>query len=118
MNIAITFRHLEVSEPIKAHAEEKVSRLQKFLRQPMRAKVTLSIENKLHACEIEIGAGSAHFVAHDTNEDMYACIDRVLEKLERQVNAAHGSNIARKRGADSAGAFASAQVNDATHEPH
>jgi ribosome-associated translation inhibitor RaiA len=41
---------------------------------------------------------------------MYASIDRVIDKLERQINHEHGASIARKRGAESAGAFAAAHA--------
>jgi putative sigma-54 modulation protein len=110
MNIAITFRHLEASEPMKTYANDKVAKLQKFLRQPMRAKVTLSLENKQQRCEAELNAGSSHFVASESGDDMYASIDRVIDKLERQINHEHGASIARKRGAESAGAFAAANT--------
>lgn len=113
MNIAITFRHIEASEPVKAYVNEKVAKLQKFLRQPMRARVTIDLENKQHRCEAEINAGPSHFVASDSGDDMYASIDRVIDKLERQINHQHGSNIARKKGSESAGAFAANNTPEA-----
>jgi len=106
MNIAITFRHLETSEAVKDYATEKVAKLQKFLRQPMRARVTLAVENKKSRCEAEINAGPAHFVATETLDDMYAAIDGVIDKLERQINHEHGAKIAKTRHAESAGQFA------------
>lgn len=105
MNIAITFRHLEASESVKTYANEKVAKLQKFLRQPMRAKVTLSVENKQQRCEAEVSAGPSHFVASESGDDMYASIDRVIDKLERQINHAHDASIAKKKGADGVRAF-------------
>ena len=114
MNIAITFRHLEASDPVKSYANEKVAKLQKFLRQPMRAKVTLSVENKQQRCEAEINAGPSHFVASESGEDMYASIDRVIDKLERQISHEHGASIAKKRGGENAGAFAAANADDAS----
>ena len=108
MNIAITFRHLEASEPVKDYANEKVAKLQKFLRQPMRARVTLSMENKKHRCETELNAGSGHFVASEAGDDMYASIDAVVDKLERQISHQHGISVAKKKGSESAGAFAAA----------
>ena len=107
MNIAITFRHLEASDAVKDYATEKVAKLQKFLRQPMRARVTLERESKgAHRCEAEINAGSHHFVATHAGDDMYASIDMVVDKLERQINHEHKSRIRAKKGSESAGAFA------------
>ena len=91
---------------MKDYATEKVAKLQKFLRQPMRARVTLALANKAHRCECEINAGSQHFVATHEGEDMYASIDFVIDKLERQINHEHGVRVASKRGSESVGAFA------------
>ena len=52
MNIAITFRHIEPSEPVKKYAQEKIAKLQKFLRQPMQANVTLDMERIEHRVEV------------------------------------------------------------------
>ena len=109
MNIAITFRHLEATDATKTYASEKVAKLQKFLRQPMRARVTLALENKMHRCEVEINAGPSHFVASESGDDMYASIDRVSDKLERQINHAHDTSIAKRKG-DSAGVFAASEA--------
>jgi putative sigma-54 modulation protein len=107
MNIAITFRHLEASDSIKAYATEKIAKVQKFLRAPMRARVTLSLEDKSqsHCCEVEVNAGAGHFVASERGPEMYACIDKVLAKLERQITSAHSSNVTQRKGADSARDF-------------
>ena len=112
MNIAITFRNLEASEPVKVYAHEKVAKLQKFLRQPMRARVTLALEKKQQCCEVEVSSGSSHFHASEHGEEMYASVDRVIDKLERQISGAHGADITRRKGGDSAGAFAAAMSSD------
>jgi putative sigma-54 modulation protein len=94
MNIAITFRHLESSDAIKQYAQEKIGRLQKFLRKPMKATVTLSIEKGEQMAEVQVTAGSEHYTAKETSENMYASLDRVCDKLEHQVNNAKGKKLA------------------------
>jgi putative sigma-54 modulation protein len=102
MNISITFRHMDASEAIKGYAHDKLAKLQKFLRKPMTAKVTLSLDKLRHVAEARISSGGEHLEAKETSEDMYASIDRVLDKLERQVRASKGAARAKKRrGADS-----------------
>jgi putative sigma-54 modulation protein len=96
MNISITFRHVEATEAIKGYAHEKVSKLQKFLRQPMEAKVTLSIEKHEQVAEVRMSAGSEHYEAHERSSDLYAAIDKVIDKLERQINS--GSSKGRRSG--------------------
>lgn len=106
MNISITFRHMEGTDAAKRFAQEKVAKLQKFLRQAMTAQVTLSVEGLEHVAEVSIQSGSSHFHASERSSDMYASIDMVLDKLERQIRAAKGQQVAKKRGGESAGEFA------------
>jgi putative sigma-54 modulation protein len=102
MNIAITFRQMESTEAVKGYATDKVAKIQKFLRQPLKSKVTLSCEsNRLHTAEIDVHSGQEHYHAHETTEDMYASIDKVVDKIERQIRTQRGSLLNRK-GADRA----------------
>jgi putative sigma-54 modulation protein len=96
-NISITFRHVEPSDAIKQHTEEKVLKLQRFLRQPMSARVTLSLEKLEHGAEIRISSGGEHLEAHEVCEDMYIAIDRAVQKLERQISGAKGSAQSKQR---------------------
>jgi putative sigma-54 modulation protein len=103
MNIAVTFRHMVASEAVKGYATDKVSRMQRFLRAPMKSQVTFSTQHdRLHHVEIEIHSGPAHFHAHETSEDMYASIDKVLDKIERQIVSAKEVVASRKKGAERA----------------
>jgi putative sigma-54 modulation protein len=103
MNIAITFRHMDSTEAVKGYATEKVAKIQKFLRQPLKGQVTLSCQqNRLHSVEIDIHSGHEHFHATETSEDMYASIDKVIDKIERQIRSAKGAMAAAKKGADRA----------------
>jgi putative sigma-54 modulation protein len=106
MNITITFRHMVGTDAVKNYAHEKVAKLQKFLRQPMAAQVTLSVESLEHIAEVRISAGSTHFHGSERSEDMYASIDMVHDKLERQIRSEKGATVAKKRGGTSAGEFA------------
>ena len=106
MNIAITFRHLDSSEAIKDYAQEKIGRLQKFLRSPLKANVTLSVEKGQQTAEIQLNAGAEHYTATVSNDNMYASIDKVCDKLEHQIHNVKGAKISSKRGALSAGEFA------------
>lgn len=101
MNISITFRHMDPSEAIKRYANGKLAKIQKFLRQPMTAKVTLSIDQLEHVAEARISSGGKHLEAKEVGDDMYASIDSVLSKLERQIRGTKGAAQARRKGAAS-----------------
>jgi len=101
MNISITFRQMDTSDAIKQYATDKVAKLQRFLRRPMVAKVTVSIDRRKHVVEARISSGSEHLEAHEVSDDMYASIDQVMDKLERQIRGSKGTARARRRDADS-----------------
>jgi len=103
MNIAITFRHMDSTDSVKGYATEKVAKIQKFLRQPMKGQVTLSCQqDRLHSAEVDIHSGHDHFHATETSEDMYASIDKVVDKIERQVRSVKGATTTKKKGGERA----------------
>ncbi|HHH27699.1 MAG TPA: ribosome-associated translation inhibitor RaiA, partial [Polyangiaceae bacterium] len=77
MNITTTFRQMAGTEAVKSYAQSKVSKLQKFLRQSMRADVTLSVEGNEHVAEVHLKSGPTHLHGSERSEDMYASIDLV-----------------------------------------
>lgn len=98
MRVAVTFRNLESSDAIKGYAQDKIGKLQKFLRAPIDAQVTASIESKhRHCVEVLLAAGGETYQGREESEDMYASIDLVLDKLEKQITRSHGRNTARRR---------------------
>jgi putative sigma-54 modulation protein len=97
MNITITFRQMPASAALTKHVQEKAAKLQKFLRQPMSAKVTLSLDRLKHVAEARISSGGQHLEARETNDDMYASIDKVIDKLERQIRGMKGTKESKTR---------------------
>jgi putative sigma-54 modulation protein len=110
MNVSITFRHMDASEAIKKHTAAKLAKLQKFLRQPMTAKVTISVDKLKHVAESRISSGGAHLEAKESSGDMYTSIDRMIEKLERQIRVTKGAAESRRRTAKAAAEDADAEV--------
>ena len=72
-------------------------KLQKFLRQPMTAKVTLSPDKLQHVAEARVSSGEQHIEAREESEDMYASIDRMVDKLERIIRGTKGAKEAKAR---------------------
>ena len=97
MNISITFRHMDASDGLKYYAQNKIGKLQKFLRQPMTAKVTLSLDRLRHVAETRISSGGEHHEAREDSPDMYASIDKVIDKLERQIRGSKGAAQSSRR---------------------
>jgi putative sigma-54 modulation protein len=97
MNIAFTFRNLESSDGVKAYATDKIAKLQKYLRAPIEAEVVASLERHLQCVDVTIVAGSKRYEAREESADMYASIDAVIDKLDRQLKRDKGAITQRKR---------------------
>ena len=97
MNIAITFRQMESTDSVKGYAQDKIGRLQKFLREPLKGQVKLSCQSRQNSVEVDLHAGASHYHAHETSEDMYASIDKVMDKLERQIRGSKSSQKGKER---------------------
>ena len=86
MQIAVTFRHMETSLPVRAYVEEKLARVKKYIDEPIDAQATLSVEKKIrHRAEISLVAKGITIKGSEETNDMYAAIDNVVDKIERQL---------------------------------
>lgn len=87
MLFTISGKHIEITEAIRRHAQEKTSKLPKYYNSINRVEVIIdgSEGGKIN---VEIIAKAEHskiFVGTETGEDAYRCIDVVVHKLERQL---------------------------------
>jgi putative sigma-54 modulation protein len=85
MQITTTFRHIESSEALKSYAGEKLERVQKYIDEPIVAQVFLTVEKIRHIAEVTITARGITIKASEETNDMYAAIDAVVDKIERQL---------------------------------
>ncbi|MDY0211442.1 MAG: ribosome-associated translation inhibitor RaiA [Desulfuromonadaceae bacterium] len=87
MQIAVTFRHMDSSEPVRAYVEEKLTRVKKYIEEPIEAQAVLEVEKKIrNIAEVVLTAKGVTIKASaEVNEDMYAAIDAVVDKIERQL---------------------------------
>lgn len=85
MHVAVTFRHMDSSEPLKKYAEEKSERLGKYLFEPIEIHWVLSIEKIRHIADATVTANGVTIKAQGDTQDMYAAIDIVLDKLLGQA---------------------------------
>jgi putative sigma-54 modulation protein len=97
MEVAFTFRNTEPSDGVKNYAREKLSRLQKYVRAPINADMVLSHERHLHRVEVTLTAGGLRYAGAHESEDMYASIDLVIDKLDRQMRDSKAEATDRKR---------------------
>ena len=86
MQVRVTGRHMSVTEAMKAYAEEKSQRLIRFFDRIQEIRVVLDLEGGLPMAEFIVDVErAADFIGRETHSDMYAAIDAVVDKLERQL---------------------------------
>ena len=85
MQKSVTFINLDPSETLKAYASEKLDRFDKYLENPAKANVVLTVEKFRHIAEISISADGFMINAHEETSDMYSAIDMALDKLHKQI---------------------------------
>src|SRR5215468_10000367 len=86
MQFAVTFRHMEPTEALKAYARERMERVRKYLPDPIACHVVLSTERHNHRIDVSFQLHNGLAIAgHETTENMYSSIDLVIAKIERQV---------------------------------
>jgi putative sigma-54 modulation protein len=102
MAIAITFRHMDSTEALKNYVHEKLERIQRYVRAPLDAHVTLFQERHQFIAEMHVTASGKVYQAQHDSDDMYKSIDYVIDKIEHQIAKAHDTAARNKKGAQSA----------------
>jgi len=91
MQFAVTFRHMEPTDALKAYARERMERVRKYLPDPISCHVVLSTERHNHRIDVTFQLHNGLSVAgHETTENMYSSIDLCIAKIERQVRKYKG----------------------------
>jgi putative sigma-54 modulation protein len=85
VQVTVRGRNLEVTEALRRYTEKKLSRLGKYFTLPLRAQVAMRVERGRHIVEVTIPLDGITLRAEESSGDMYASLDLVVDKLERQV---------------------------------
>ena len=114
MQVTTTFRHMEQSDALKSYAEEKLERIAKYIDEPINAQVYFTVEKKIrHIVEIVITAKGVSTKASEATNDMYAAIDAVVDKIERQLKRYKEKIKAHKPNGDEHGRQLSKKIFEA-----
>ena len=87
MKFNIRGRQMEVTDALRDYVEKKLSRLEKYFERTPDSdvQVTMSVTRGLHTVEVTIPLPGLLLRAEEKRDDMYASIDCVVDKLERQI---------------------------------
>src|SRR5438309_11528230 len=85
MQITISGRQMEVTDSLRSYVSEKIGRVQKHFDHVTTGNIVLQVEKNLHKADVTLHAKGATLAASGQAGDMYAAIDQVADKLDRQV---------------------------------
>ena len=85
MQLSVTARNLEITPALRAYAEEKLSRLTRYLENIVTLHVVLSVNKHRQTAEVTLRVRDLTIRAEEEGDDLYSSIDLVAEKLERQI---------------------------------
>mgnify|MGYP000214398826 CR=1 FL=1 len=98
MQINISGHHVEVTDSMHDYVGEKMSKLTRHSDQITKGQVTLTVEKNRQQAEATIHISGADLHASCEQDDMYAPIDSMVDKLDRQLLKHKEKNTARQRG--------------------
>lgn len=85
MQINLTGHHINITDSLKSYVESKLERLGRHFEHITNIHVILTVEKDRQKAEATIHVNRGNLFADDEQQDMYAAIDGLVDKLDRQL---------------------------------
>lgn len=85
MQIDLTGHHVDITPALRGYVNDKFERLERHFDHVTDVHVILSVEKLRHKAEATIQVSGGNMFADSVEDDMYAAIDGLVDKLDRQV---------------------------------
>lgn len=85
MQLSISGHHIDVTDALKSYVEEKLQKLERHYDHITNAHVILTVEKLQQKAEATVHISGAEVFADADCADMYAAIDKLTDKLDRQI---------------------------------
>lgn len=99
MELEFTFRNLESTEALKSWAQKRFKKVEKHLRDPQAAHVTLSVDKHRHRADIIVHDGGVPIRASDESDNMYSTLDSVMSKVEAYAQRLKEREVSQRHAA-------------------
>ncbi len=99
MKIDLTGHHIELTPSLRNYVNSKFERLQPHFDNKSNTHVILTVEKDRQKAEATVNVNRGRLFAEAEHEDMYAAIDNLVDKLDRQVKK-HKEKLTRNRRSD------------------
>jgi len=84
MQVNLSGHHVEITDSLRSHVNGKIDRLRRHFDHALDVQVVLTVEKLRHKAEGTLHVSGISLHAYDEQEDMYAAIDGLVDKLDRQ----------------------------------
>ncbi len=85
MNLTISGHHLEITPALRDYVTQKLDRVSRHFDRVIDVKVFMSVDKLIQKAEINIHVPGKEIFAESSDEDLYAAIDSLIDKVDRQV---------------------------------
>lgn len=85
MQISLTGRHVDITPSLRSYVHNKFEKLERHFDNMTNVHVILAVEKERRIAEATVNVNRGSLFADAQNEDMYAAIDSLVDKLDRQV---------------------------------
>jgi len=99
MQITITGHKIDITPALRKYTEEKVAKVKRYLNATISAHVTLKVEKLSHIAEVTIHANNVDLHGVEKTGNLYAAIDNVMDKIDRQAVKHKGKIQTKRKGA-------------------
>ncbi len=96
MIVNITSKQMDITTAIREHVEDRLTKLEKWQTQLINPHIVLSKEPQGFVADATIGTANGPLVASASHNDMYAAVNELIAKLERQLNKVQHKGEARR----------------------
>jgi len=98
MQATISGHHVEITDALREVINSKLAKLERHFDQISSINVILNVEKQRQMAEATIHIAGADLVANASHDDMYAAIDLLTDKLDRQLIKHKEKALARQQG--------------------
>jgi putative sigma-54 modulation protein len=98
MNLNLTGHHIDITPAIRGYVTSKIERITRHFDHVIDVSVVLSVEKLKQKVEANVHVSGKDIFCEADHEDMYAAIDALVDKLDRQILKHKGKSVVRRNG--------------------
>jgi putative sigma-54 modulation protein len=100
ITVTVKGKHLQVTDGLRQYAEQRLEKLDKYLANVREAIVVESVEGNEHRVEIMLQGDGVLLRGEERTSNMYASLDKVVDKLEQRIKKLKSKKIAHLRNSE------------------